>query len=237
MTVQINEPINNRLHSLIPLEEFKALLSIDDREDRISRFCLATATFSIEQYCKRRLLQKKHFERIEYYGDLLLPLREYPVISMSLEPITMNIAVNPHPYGFTALSFWHAKTQAKAGETTASMPSKAMFLDPAFYRVIPECGTNMDFPYSIELFSAVRRLRGIDAFKVVYWAGYKQGKVPPDLASACLELAMWNMNRYKGRRIGMTGSVRGNGNSGEHLETSMPENVRSLLEPYKRKTI
>jgi hypothetical protein len=33
----------------------------------------------LEQYCKRRLLLKKHVERIEYTGDPLLPLREYPV--------------------------------------------------------------------------------------------------------------------------------------------------------------
>jgi len=68
----------------------------------------------------------------------------------------------------------------------------------------------------------------------VYWAGYAAGKVPADLASACLELAVWNMNRYKGRRIGMTGNVRGNG---ERFEIAMPENVKALLEPYRRKVI
>jgi hypothetical protein len=45
------------------------------------------------------------------------------------------------------------------------------------------------------------------------------------------------MNRYRGRRIGMTGNVRGSGKDGEHFEASMPENVRTLLEPYRRKTI
>jgi hypothetical protein len=45
------------------------------------------------------------------------------------------------------------------------------------------------------------------------------------------------MSRYRGRRIGMTGNVRGNGKDGEHLEVSMPENVRLLLEPYRRRTI
>jgi hypothetical protein len=67
------------LHSLIPIDEFKAVLGIDDREDKLARFCLVTGTFTIEQYCKRRLLRKKHFERIEFCGDLVLPLREYPV--------------------------------------------------------------------------------------------------------------------------------------------------------------
>jgi DNA-binding NarL/FixJ family response regulator len=61
--------------------------------------------------------------------------------------------------------------------------------------------------------------------RVRYLAGYVPGKAPADLASACLELAAWNMARYKGRRIGLTGNVRGSGKDGEHLETSMPENV------------
>ena len=67
------------LHSLIPLEEFKSLLGVDDRDDKLSRFCLVTSTLSIEQYCMRKLLRKKHFEQIEFTGDLFIPLREYPV--------------------------------------------------------------------------------------------------------------------------------------------------------------
>ena len=77
MKVQGNS--QNALYSLIPLEDFKVLLGVDDREDKISRFCLVTSTLTIEQYCKRKLLRKKYFERIEYTGDLLLFLREYPV--------------------------------------------------------------------------------------------------------------------------------------------------------------
>ncbi|MDR0582761.1 MAG: hypothetical protein LBG57_00200 [Treponema sp.] len=47
------------LHTLISLADFKAVLGVDDREDALSRFCLITATYTIEQYCKRRLLRKK----------------------------------------------------------------------------------------------------------------------------------------------------------------------------------
>jgi hypothetical protein len=46
-----------------------------------------------------------------------------------------------------------------------------------------------------------------------------------------------NLTRYRGRRIGMTGAIRGSGKDGEHLEQSMPENVRQLLEPYRRRMI
>jgi hypothetical protein len=55
--------------------------------------------------------------------------------------------------------------------------------------------------------------------------------------SACLELVAWNMARYRGRRIGMAGNVRGSGKDGEYLEASMPENVQGLLEPHKRRVI
>ncbi|MDR2477740.1 MAG: hypothetical protein LBD48_00350, partial [Treponema sp.] len=75
------------------------------------------------------------------------------------------------------------------------------------------------------------------AFKVIYRAGYGCGETPPDLASACLELAAWNMSRYRGRRVGITGNVRGSGKDGEHLEPAMPENVRLLLEPYRRRVL
>ena len=193
------------IYSLIPLDEFKALLGVDDREDKLARFCLTTATYTIEQYCMRRFLRKKHFERIDYIGDLILPLREYPVNRV----LAIHAVVN----------------------------NESEIIEPDFYSVIPYCGTFDDIPFHISLSRALQRYRGLSAVKVIYWAGYSLGNVPADLASACLELAGWNFNRYKGRRIGMTGSVRGSGKDGEHFEMSMPENVRSLLEPYRRKTI
>jgi len=35
------------LYTLIPLNEFKAILSIDDREDRLSKFCLCPNEFTV----------------------------------------------------------------------------------------------------------------------------------------------------------------------------------------------
>ena len=198
------------LYSLIPLEDFKAIMGIDDREDKIARFCLVTATFSIEAYCMRRLLRKKHFELIDLNGDLFLPLKEYPVSKI----LAVYVIGNRE---------WGLGT----GE----------ILETEFYEVVPECGTDVDLPVSFSLSPALKRYRGLSAVKVVYFAGFVAGKAPPDLASACMELAAWNMNRYKGRRIGMTGSVRGGGKDGEHFELSMPMQVRQLLEPYKRKVI
>jgi hypothetical protein len=181
-------------------------LGLDDREDKISRFCLITATFTIEQYCKRRFFMKKHFERLEFAGDLLQPLREYPVREV--------------------LAFY--------AHCSAVEPE---LVEPEFYRLCPEIEEGLDIPHALRLSPALGRLPGLTAFKAVYRAGYRPGRVSADLASACLELAAWNMSRYKGRRIGMTGNIRGGGKDGEHLEASMPENVRLLLEPYKRRVI
>jgi hypothetical protein len=194
------------LHTLIPLEDFKALLGVDDREDKISRFCLITATYTIEQYCRRSLFVRRHFERFEYAEDLLFTLREYPVREI--------LAV--YAYCSTA---------------------EPELVEPEFYGLCPEIEERLDIPHALRLSPALGRLPGVSAFKAVYRAGYSYGKAPPDLASACLEVAAWNMNRYRGRRIGMTGNVRGSGKDGEHLEISMPENVRGLLEPYRRRVI
>jgi hypothetical protein len=191
----------NPLYTLIPLEDFKTVIGFDDREDKLVRFCLVTSTLSIEQYCKRRLIRKKHFERIEFNGDLLLPLKEYPVTKILATYVNGEI------------------------------------LEPEFISVIPDCGLDVDIPFSISVSPALLGYRGLSAIKAVYWAGYPNGKIPADLATACLELATWNLNRYRGRRIGMTGNIRGAGKEGEHFEISMPENVRNLLEPYRRKTI
>jgi hypothetical protein len=212
------------LYTLIPLEDHKSILGIDDREDKLARFCLVTATFTIEQYCKRRFLRKKYFETVELSrgepslayarsvgdtGGLVIPLREYPVCKI-----------------LAAFAMRNVELGMNNGD----------IIEPEFYRALPDCGTDIDIPFSVEVSPVVARL-GCKAIKVIYLAGYSSNKVPADLASACMELASWNMNRYRGRRVGMTGNIRGAGKEGEHFEMSMPENVKQLLEPYKRKTI
>jgi hypothetical protein len=214
-SVQAPGPQATRLSALVPLADFKAIVGIDDREDNLSRFCLLTATYIIEHYCLRRLYLKRHYERIEFYGDPFLPLREYPVRKVLAAYLMKN-----------------EELKMKNGE----------LIEPEFYRVIPdlkgETGVGPEETvYSLMFSPALFRGRGGEAVKVVYRAGYAPGEVPPDLAAACLELAAWNMSRYRGRRIGMTGNVRGSGKDGEHLEVSMPENVRCLLEAYRRRTI
>jgi uncharacterized phiE125 gp8 family phage protein len=195
------------LHSLIPFADFKAILGTDDREDALSRYCLVTATHTIEQHCARRLLLKKHTDYTDCHADDVSLLREYPVRKIH--------AV-------------HNDTRHLFGPETLIAPNA--------YYTLPDTGNGEDVPFFLAL--ATGRLRyGEKVLKVKYTAGYAPGEVPPDLKAACLELAAWNMSRYRGRRIGLTGSVRGHAGEGEHLEMSMPQNVKQLLEPYRRKMI
>ena len=180
------------------------ILSVDDRDDKLSRFCLITATYTIEQYCHRQFLMKGHFEDLAFYGDRVIPFNHYPVRNI----LTVYMR--------------------EAGQ------KEMVLVEPDFYSTEPDAGEGFDMPTCIVLSPGLRILRGERSLRVVYKTGYTVGEVPPDLASACLELAAWNMCRYKGRRIGTTGNVRGNGKDGEHFELSMPENVRTLLEPYRK---
>jgi hypothetical protein len=212
---------SEKLYTLIPLEDFKAVLGVDDREDKLARFCLVTSTLTIEQYCKRRFLHKSYHERIEFANDEYLVLNEYPVRKV-----------------ISVFALFHFE--------------QPVIIEPDFYKIVPDETNREDIPYTIILSPAILRLRSLAAYRVIYRAGYSMSNeqlavsneekrnawdVPADLAAACLELAAWNMNRYRGRRIGMTGNIKGAGKEGEHFEMSMPENVRGLLEAYKRRVI
>jgi uncharacterized phiE125 gp8 family phage protein len=178
------------LHSLVPIENFKTILEIDDREDALCRFVLIASTYTIEQYCKRRLLRKKRLEFFPFYGDYVFPLGEYPAREI--------IAVQ------------HIHRQ-----------KETIIVDPELYHTAPEIGAVEDVPFCLSVSPAVRLVRGLSGLRVLYRAGYVPGRVPADLASACLEFAAWNLNRYRGQQ----------------LEGAMPEHIKALLEPYKRKTI
>jgi hypothetical protein len=170
-----NEPV---VHSLIPLAVFKAILGLDDRDDcldfafvqnpgheflhgknsansfqppSLAAFCLITATYTIEHYCKRRLLLKRYFERIEVSDDPLLPLREYPVREI--------------------LAVYSLSDMAASGEP----------VEPDLYRLIPDLEEETgeepeDTVYSLSLSPALFRRRCLAAVKAVYRAGYAPGK-------------------------------------------------------------
>jgi hypothetical protein len=159
-SVQAPGPQATQLPALVPLADFKAIVGIDDREDTLSRYCLITATYAIEQYCLRRLRMKRHGERIEFYGEPLLPLREYPVREVLAAYVMKNEELI-EPEFYRVIPDLEGETGAGPEETV----------------------------YSLMLSPGLFRGRGGEAVKVVYRAGYSCGEAPPDLAAACLELA------------------------------------------------
>jgi hypothetical protein len=191
---------NPTLHTLIPLADFKAILGFDDREDALSRYCLITATYTIEQYCKRRLLRRKSTDYLTFTGEHIFTLREYPVRRV--------LAVHAVRAGVVL-----------QGETLFTPEN---LVDPKHYFCIPDEGIHENIPFSLvlrpplrlsreEMGIQVRYLAGPEnsfesgdffrphavphypqtrsMFRVQYWAWYAPGKAPADLASACLELA------------------------------------------------
>jgi hypothetical protein len=191
----------NFLYSLVPLDDFKAVMGVDDREDKTARFCLVTSTLTIEQYCKRKFIHKKYFETVKLSDSPLVILKEYPVSEI------------------LAVSIFNGQ-----------------IIEPEFYRPMLGNDYNEEMPFEL-LLSPSLKPYNLTAIKIIYTAGYERVSVPVDLSAACLELASWNFNRYKGRRVGMSGNIRGSGVQGEHFEMSIPENVKALIEPYRRKTI
>jgi hypothetical protein len=166
-------PSGFALHTLIPLEDFKAILGIDDRENTLSRFCLITATYTIEQYCKRRLLRRKNTDYLTFTGEYIFNLREYPV--------------------------WKVLTvyAATAGTVQQGEPlfSPANLVDPRHYYCLPDESIREDLPFSLVLRPPFRLAREEMGIQVWYLAGYVQGKAPADLASACLELEAYVAGR------------------------------------------
>jgi len=167
-------------------------MGVDDREDRLCRFCLVTASLSIEEYCKRKFLRKNYFEVFRWSGHLLLLLKEYPVSEI--------LSV----YTFNEKQFFE---------------NCGMILEPEFYRPMVGNGYNEEIPFELLLSPSLKPYQ-FKAIKVIYSGGYITKNndqrtvsneelpeynlplvVPSDLSAACLELASWNMNRYRGRRV------------------------------------
>jgi hypothetical protein len=161
------------------------------------------------------LVGKKLTDCLSFTEEPIFTLREYPVQRIAAVWVPGAETVQP---GGTPCGPEH-------------------LVDPTSYYCLPDEGIREDIPFSLVLRPPYRLAREDMGIRVRYLAGYAPGKAPADLASACLELAAWNMARYRGRRIGVTGNVRGSGKDGEHLEASMPENVRLLLESYKRRML
>jgi hypothetical protein len=167
-----NGALDTPLHTLIPLADFKAILGIDDRENVLSQYCLITSTYTVEQYCKRRLVRWKHTDYLTFAGEHIFTLREYPVRRV--------LAVN------TAIAGAALCGEARFGPEN--------LVEPKHYHCLPDEGIREDLdlwpaPFSLALRPPYRITQEKMGIRVRYAAGYAPGKAPADLASACLELA------------------------------------------------
>jgi hypothetical protein len=127
---------------------------MDDREDVLSRYCLITATYSIEQFCRRRLLVKKHTDYLTFTGEHIFTLKEYPVRKV----LRVN-AKNEEAVRRGELLF----------EETSLVNSK-------HYYCLEEEGGTEDLPGTLMLRPLFRLSREEGAIGVRYIAGYAPGK-------------------------------------------------------------
>jgi hypothetical protein len=77
-------------------------------------------------------------------------------------------------------------------------------VEPDFYHTVQESDL-WSAPFYLSISPGLKMIRGMSVLKIHYWAGYRLGEVPADLAAACMELADWNMKRVKGGKIGVAG--------------------------------
>jgi uncharacterized phiE125 gp8 family phage protein len=185
------------LHSLVALDECQTLLGIDGREDALLTFLLESTTFTIEEYCRRKLGFRRVAEVFSDTVDRCFTLREYPVRRV------MDVHVVPC---------------GNSGE--------AYELEKRDISVEPPTPENWAATVRLNLGRGVCH----NTIRIIYFAGYKIGDVPPDLKSAVIEMAAWRYARHKAKKTGVVGGVKG----GEQFENSVPVNVRLLLEPYRR---
>ena len=217
LTMNCEQKTRDRIHSLISVNTFKAVFGIDDRDEALCRYCLITATFSIEEYCRRRLLLKTHYDRIEYGNDLYLVLHEFPVRNV----VSVYALYHFDQPDLLEPEFYELAPDKNSFENVPYM----VVLSPAITRLRSLAAFRVVYRAGYRQMNNEKWNTGDDDERFV---------VPPDLGAACLELAGWNFARYRGKRIGVIGNTRGNT---EHFEMSMPLRVRELLEPYKRITI
>jgi uncharacterized phiE125 gp8 family phage protein len=103
-------------------------------------------------------------------------------------------------------------------------------VEPVLYGLSPEAGSMANLPCTLRVFPA-NGAGGRKSVSVKYLAGYRAGDVPPDLKEACLELAAWKLQRHNRRFAGVVNDKGGG------IENKMPESIRELLEPYRRRVI
>jgi hypothetical protein len=97
---------------------------------------------------------------------------------------------------------------------------------------IPYADDDMESQSEIILAEGYRFPKGRNNIEIIYSAGYTEEEIPEDLKTAVTELVEWNYKRLKNRQIGEVNLKYG---QKTQLETTIPQHIEDLIEPYKRK--
>jgi hypothetical protein len=147
----------------------------------MAAFCRITATYTLEQYRKRRLLHRENIDCLTFTGEHIFALRKYPVRRI--------------------LSVHAAKAFFDFFLGGGGLQGKPLFgpetwLTPKHYFCLPkpstdaedggsplDGGTHEDIPFSLVLRPPIRLYMEEMSIKVRYRAGYGYGMVSADMAS------------------------------------------------------
>jgi hypothetical protein len=108
-------------------------------------------------------------------------------------------------------------------------------LFPSQYDFTPDPEGLADVPGTLRIITDETLPLGRKCVKIVYHAGFMNDEIPADLQMAVIELVAWNYARIRTKQVGVKASVTGR--DAPDLESSIPENVKQLLEPFRRRTI
>ena len=97
---------------------------------------------------------------------------------------------------------------------------------------IPSANDDGEYQSEIILAAGYAFPKGRNNIEVIYNAGYKEEDTPVDLKTAAAELVEWTYKRLNNRQIGEVNLKYG---QKTQLSTKIPDHVRELLEPYRRK--
>ena len=194
--------------NLVSLSTCRDLLSIDDRDESILALVVASSSARVERYLMRRILEGNFSGEFDSLGQRDIVLSEYPVRNV--------ISVRCDP-------------ERVFGDET-KLADNAWYCATVPYDILEDLPAVLIFDPFVSLPIGRRIIR------VEYTAGYPLDAIPEDLKLATMELVAWEFRRVKSKQVGVSGFVPTSGRMERTvLEMQMPENVREMLEPYRRR--
>lgn len=194
--------------SLISLADFahcRDVLELDDRDETAVELLIFSCSAEIESYTRRCLTERLIAEFRDGYLNPSLNLRQYPVKEVT-------------------------ELRCQKGNEEFVVSQELFSLDNPG---VQEC---YEQPVRITLNEGYLFPLGRYNIQVTYTAGYSPQTMPADLKMALCEMVGWSLKRIRARQIGMSGLVNSRRSKEWPVtEKTMPDHVKEILEPYRRK--